>query len=110
MAVVEMKKGFHAWLFGKDCFMETDQVKRSKKLARAFLDGIQMKRGTSYEVFDGDIEYVFSVMRPATLEVVKGAHGHWISIYGDMWGGCGTDSLPMEVNPYDYIIFIGRKD
>ena len=105
MKILEVKHGFHAFLFGKDCFIETKQVKKSRGLALEFINAIQNRRNTFYNIMEGDIDYMLYCMEKATLEFREGKRGRDINIYGESWGGCGTDILPFDVNPYDKIIY-----
>lgn len=105
MKVLETRQGFYMYMFGKDCFIETKQTKKSKRLALEFINAIQNKQNKFYNITDGDIEYVMYCMDKATLEFREGKRGRDINIYGNAWGGCGTDILPFDVNPYDAIYF-----
>lgn len=103
--VLETKQGFYAFLFGKNCFIETKQVKKSRELALEFINAIQNKRNTFYNVTEGDIDYIMYCMNRAVLELREWKRGRDIDIHGELWGGKGTNIMPFEINPYDKIIF-----
>ena len=103
--VIETKQGFYMWMFGKDCFIETKQVKKSRRLALEFINAIQNKRNTFYNITEGDINYVMYSMDKATLELREWKKGRDIEIYGSAWGGKGTSICPLNENPYDKILF-----
>lgn len=105
MKVLETKQGFYMYMFGKDCFIETSQTKKSKRLALEFVNAIQNKRNRFHNITDGDLEYVMYCMDRATLELREWKKGRDIEIHGELFGGHGTNILPFEVNPYDEIYF-----
>ena len=105
MKVLETKQGFYMYMFGKDCFIETSQTKKSKRLAMEFVNAIQHKRNKFHNITDGDLEYVMYCMDRATLELREFKKGRDIEIHGELFGGHGTNILPFEINPYDEIYF-----
>lgn len=65
-----MKYGFYCRMYGKDCFIETSQTRRTKKLAEDFIISVQFALGWSRRgANDLDIEHVQNTMRQATFEI-----------------------------------------
>ena len=78
--------GFHFFLNGKDYFVETSRIKKTKILARKILPLIGAKDT------EGNAEYLLYLMRKATCEIKKSACSErgYYEISGENFGGCGS--------------------
>lgn len=96
-----MKYGFYCRMYGKDCFMETEQVKRTKKLAMDFINKVQNRLNVFYNIDDKNIEYVQNTMNRATFEVKTIGKGNfaglsYYEINGDNFSyGCDACEQPL---------------
>ena len=94
--------GVYCSMYGKDCFMETEQTKRTAKLAQEFINKVQNKMNKFYNIEEKDIGYVKIAMRPATFEVKAIQKGDfaglsYYEINGDNFSyGCDACKNPME--------------
>ena len=92
-----MKKyGFYCWMYGKDCFFETDQTKRTKKLAEDFINKVQNNMNKFYNISENDIKHVQKAMRKATFELRTIQNGiftgkRYYEINGEYFS-CGCDA------------------
>ena len=99
-----MKKfGFYCRMYGKDCFLETMQTRRTDKLAEDFILNVQFKLGWGRLVADDfSIERVKNAMRPATFEIKTIENGNfkglsYYEINGEQFSyGCDACENPME--------------
>ena len=97
-----MKHGFYFHFIGKDMFIETEQTKRTKKLALEFINKIQNHMNMFYNVGEEEIAYVQKAMQPATFEIktIKNGNFTGLSYYeinGDGFSyGCDACVDPME--------------
>ena len=99
-----MKKyGFYCWMYGRDCFIETKQTRRTDNLAEDFIISVQFKLGWNRLVADDlSIEHVKNTMRPATFEIKTIENGDfaglkYYEINGESFGyGCDACENPME--------------
>lgn len=97
-----MKKGYYVFMYGKDCFIETDARKRIKTLAADFINKVQNKLNRFYNVSEQDIEYVRQNMEFATFELKSCKFGKYIDIKGDdFMFGCDPCN-----NPFDECILV----
>ncbi len=70
-----MKHGFYCSMYGKDCFLETDQTNRTMKLASDFINKVREKEnkftndGEDTILAEETIKYIQNAMRPATFEI-----------------------------------------
>ena len=80
--------GFTFFLRGKDYFVETSQVKRTKTLARKILPEI----GAS--ITEGNIDCLLNMMKPAICEIktcnTDRKENRYYDIYGENFGGVGS--------------------
>lgn len=94
--------GFYCRMYGKDCFFETMQTKRTNKLAMDFINKVQNKKNSFYSISKEDIECVQNAMRKATFEVKSINSGdfagmRYYSIDGEDFSyGCDACENPME--------------
>lgn len=73
-----MKKyGFYCRMFGKDCFYETNQTRRTKNLAKDFIISVEFALGKPQFVNDVVIEYAQNDMRKATFELKTIENGNY---------------------------------
>ena len=99
-----MRYGFYCRMYGKDCFIETNQIKRTKNLAIDFINKVQNKINKFYGIGDNEIDYVQKAMRPAVMELKKTNNGlYYIDINGEDFGGYGCD--PCE-NPFEVCVIV----
>lgn len=103
-----MKKyGFYCMLFGKDCFIETEQKNRTRKLAEDFLEAVCYALNKTSDIKcivikPLDIEYIQTVMRRASFEVKTIKNGNFAGLsYYEIEGenfnyGCDPCENPME--------------
>lgn len=61
--------GFYCRMYGKDCFFETKQMKRTKKLASDFINKVQNKMNRFNNISESDIDFVRNVMELASFEL-----------------------------------------
>lgn len=103
-----MKKyGFYCRMYGKDCFIETTQTKRTQRLALDFINKVQNKLNVFYNIGEDDIAYVQRAMRNATFELKTIESGNfkglsYYEINGDEFS-YGCDGC---TNPMDYCILV----
>ena len=80
--------GFHFFLNGKDYFVETSRIKKTKTLARKILPLIGAKDT------EGNAEYLLYLMRKATCEIrtcnTDRKENRYYEISGENFGGCGS--------------------
>lgn len=94
--------GFYCRMYGKDCFFETTQIKRTKKLAMEFINKVQNKMNRFNNIGDNDINYVQNTMRMATFELNTITNGNfkgmrYYEINGENFSyGCDACENPME--------------
>ena len=97
-----IKHGFYCRMYGKDCFLESNQTKRTKKIALDFINKVQNYRNTFYNIDEKDIECVQKAMELATFEIktIKNGNFAGLSYYtidGEMFSyGCDPCENPME--------------
>ena len=99
-----MKYGFYCRMYGKDCFIETTQTKRTKKLAEDFIRSVKFTLNWSniLAVNDADIKYVQNAMKQATFEIKTIENGNFAELsYYEINGenfsyGCDACENPME--------------
>jgi hypothetical protein len=97
-------------MYGKDCFIETEQKNRTNALALEFINKVQYKMGRFYNVGESGVAHVKNAMRKATMEVKTVRNGafkglKYIDIYGEDFGGYGCD--PCE-NPFDECVIVAE--
>jgi hypothetical protein len=89
-------------MYGKDCFFETNQTKRTKALALAFINKVQNKMNKFNHVGDNEIEYVQKAMRAATFKMRTIENGEFAGLsYYDIEGenfswGCDSCENPLD--------------
>lgn len=94
--------GFYCRMYGKDCFIETEQTKRTKNLALYFMNKVQNKMNRFYNIGESGIEKVKNIMQPATFEIKtiqngKFAGKQYYIIEGEGFSyGCDACDNPME--------------
>ena len=94
--------GFFCRMYGKDCFFETNQTRRTANLAEAFINKVQNKMNKFYNIGENDIAYVQKAMRIATFEVRTIKNGEFAGLgYYEINGedfswGCDVCKNPME--------------
>lgn len=77
--------GFTFFLHGKDYFVESSRVKKTRKLAENILPKINAP------ITDGNIDYLLYAMRKAKCEIKSLSDGRkFYDIHGDNFGGCGS--------------------
>ena len=98
-----IKNGFYCRMYGKDCFIETEQTRKSNKLAEDFILSVQFKLGMINRFAnDKNIEYVKNSMKKATFEIKTIKNGNFAGLsYYEINGenfSYGYDSCenPME--------------
>lgn len=95
--------GFYCRMYGKDCFIETNQTKRTRSLAETFINKVQNKMNLFYNIGEHELEYVQKAMRAATFEVKtiqsgKFAGLKYYEINGEQFSyGCDACENPMEL-------------
>ena len=96
------KHGFFCRMYGKDCFFETNQTRRTKNLAMDFINKVQNKVNRFNHVGENEIAYVQKAMRSATFEIKVINNGEFagLSYYNiegeDFSWGCDACENPME--------------
>ena len=94
--------GFYCRMYGKDCFIQTNQIKRTKSLALNFINKVQNKMNKFYNISENDVEHVQNAMRLSTFEIKtiqKGdfAGKSYYEINGENFSyGCDPCDNPME--------------
>lgn len=94
--------GFYCRMYGKDCFVETTQVKKTKVLAESFANKVQNKLNRFYNVGENDIVYIQKAMRRATFEIKTIQNGNFAGLkYYEINGtdfsyGCDACENPLE--------------
>lgn len=91
-------------MHGRDCFIETNQTRKTKKLARDFIFSVQHELfNIHYPICnDNDIEYIQKSMRTATFELKTIQNGNfagnsYYEINGENFSyGCDACKNPME--------------
>lgn len=97
-----MKNGFFCRMYGKDCFIVTEQTRRTNKIAEEFINKVQNYRNKFSEITEKDIEYVKNNMRKATFEIKTIKNGNFAGLkYYEINGenfswGCDACKEPME--------------
>ena len=98
-----MKKyGFYCRMYGKDCFIETEQTKRTRNIALDFINKVQNYMNEYYHINANDVERVKNAMRPATFEITTIENGSfaglkYYTIDGENFSyGCDACKNPME--------------
>ena len=80
--------GFTFFLRGKDYFIETKQVNKTKKLASKILSMI------GANLTDANMEYLIKIMQRANCEIrtcnTDRLEKRYYEIYGDNFGGIGS--------------------
>ena len=96
------KTGFYCRMYGKDCFIETDQTKRTKALALDFINKVQNKMNRFSNISEANIEYIQKNMTKArfllrTFDEGKLAGLGYYDISGENFSwGCDPCENPME--------------
>lgn len=99
-----MKYGFYCRMYGKDCFIETNQKNRTERLALDFINKVQNKLNDFSNVDEHTINLVKNNMRAAAMEVKTLKNGlSYIDIHGENFGGYGCD--PCE-NPFEVCVIV----
>lgn len=76
-----MKKyGFYCYMYGRDCFVETTQTRKTDKLAKDFIYSVQFELGKKQFANDEDIEYIKKSMSKATFEVKTIKNGNFAGL------------------------------
>lgn len=97
-----MKHGFYCRMYGKDCFFETNQTRRTRSLALDFLNKVQNKMNKFTNIDESDIKCVQEAMEKATFEVKTIKNGNFAGlkyyvIEGEMFSyGCDACENPFE--------------
>ena len=97
-----MKHGFYCRMYGKDCFFETKQTRRTKALAVSFINKVQNKMNRFRNISEENIEYVQNAMRAATFDIRTIQNGEFAGLkYYNIEGedfswGCDACENPME--------------
>lgn len=99
-----MKHGFYCRMYGKDCFIETEQIKRTRNLARDFIISVKYALDWSnvLSANDAEVESVQNAMRKATFEIKTIKNGNfagqsYYEINGENFSyGCDACESPME--------------
>ena len=97
-----MKNGYYCRMYGKDCFIETEQQKKTKNLATDFINKVQNKMNRLDNINEKDIEYVQKSMRKATFEIKPIKNGSFAGLsYYDINGenfsyGCDACENPLN--------------
>ena len=98
-----MKHGFYCRMHGKDCFIVTDQTRRTRKLAEDFIIAVRYALNwLNVSANDADVEYVKNAMRFATFEMKTIENGNfkglsYYEINGDGFSyGCDACDNPMK--------------
>ena len=98
------RHGFYCRMYGKDCFLETEQKNRTKKLAEDFILLVEFAIGkeTIVDAMEKNIEYVQNTMQKASFEIktIKNGNFSGMSYYeidGENFNyGCDACENPME--------------
>jgi hypothetical protein len=101
---MEKLNGFYCRMYGKDCFFETNQARRTKKLAEDFILSVQYKTFVNGcpHYGDKDIEWVQKNMKHAIFEMKTIQKGNFTGLsYYEISGedfsyGCDPCENPME--------------
>lgn len=94
--------GYFCRMYGKDCFFETNQTRRTDNLALAFVNKVQNKMNRFNHVGENEIAYVKNAMRNATFEIKTIENGNfagmkYYEINGESFSyGCDICENPME--------------
>lgn len=97
------KHGFYCRMYGKDCFLETSQIKRTNKLAEDFILSVQFRLGWQRRFADDiTVAIVKSAMSTATFEIKTIESGSfkglkYYEINGENFSyGCDGCENPLE--------------
>lgn len=106
--ILTMKlNGFFCRMYGKDCFFETNQIKRTKNLALTFINKVQNKMNRFNHIGENEIEYVQKAMRAATFKIRTIENGEFAGLsYYEIEGedfNCGCDACE---NPMEYCVIV----
>lgn len=89
-----MTTGFYLMAtFGNktEVFVETEQTKRTKKLAEKVLNGLNENGITNnVEATENNLEWIIQRLTPAQFEIKHYSHGDCYDIKGKDFGGYGT--------------------
>lgn len=98
------KQGFYCRMYGRDCFIETTQTRRTDRLAEDFIISVQFKLGwTNRFANDADVAYIKNAMRPAIMELKTIENGQFKGLQyitfdgGNFSYGCDACKNPFEV-------------
>lgn len=107
MCVVDIKKGFYIYAFGKDCFMESDSKNRTDRLACEFLNKLQASVNCFYDITPDCLARFKEAIRPAKMEVNIIERGKFTGLKYIVFTGenfsVGTDA---STNPYESCIIV----
>jgi hypothetical protein len=89
-------------MYGKDCFIETNQLRKTKTLAESFINKVQNSMNRFYNVGERGIAQVQKEMMRATFEIKKIENGNfagkkYYEINGANFSyGCDACENPLE--------------
>ena len=98
---MEKIHGYFCRMYGKDCFIETNQTKRTKSLALDFINKVQNKMNRFTNVSENDIAYIQNAMQKSTFCVRTIQRGNFAGLsYYDIDGedfnwGCDPCENPI---------------
>ena len=105
--------GFYCRMYGRDCFLETQQLKRTNKLAEDFILSVQFALGWERRFADDfTVAVVKSAMSKATFEIKTIENGlfkglKYYEINGENFSyGCDACENPLDKSiliPISYI-------
>lgn len=105
------KHGFYCRMYGKDCFIETKQTRRTDNLAEYFILSVQYKLGWGRPIADDlSIEHIKNIMRQATFEIKTIENGNFKGLsYYEINGENFSYGCDACENPLKKCVFIGER-
>lgn len=100
-------EGYYLHAYGNDCFLVTNQRRKTDKLALNFLNLIQHKLNTFCNICDKDVCWAKNSMLPATLEEIALSRGKFAGLrYLKIVGKNFVYTTNVGTNPYNEVIVV----
>ena len=100
-------KGYYLYAYGNDCFLVTNQQRKTDKLALKFLKLIQHKLNTFCNICDKDVCYAKNSMLSATIEEITISKGNFAGLkYLKIVGKDFVYTSNVSANPYNDVIVV----
>lgn len=111
LSIVSIEKGYTCYMNNNghciDIFFATDSKKKTNAFVTKCINALQNKLNCFTNISDNTIEFYKKELVPATLEIQKVVGGDYhgkydACIYGDYFGGRGTEMFVDKENLFDY--------